>query len=44
MEYHWKYFSGTYFDSALIGVQFHVTGNILMVLITINLLEEFNGK
>ena len=42
MEYHWEYFSGTYFDSVLMGVQFHITGNILMVLTTIHLLEEFN--
>ena len=31
MEYHWEYFSGTYFISVLIGVRFHITGNILMV-------------
>ena len=37
MEYDWKYFSGTYFDSVLIGVQFYITGNIVMVLITIRL-------
>ena len=43
MEYHWEHFSGTYFDSVLIGVQFRITMNILMVLITINLLGEFNG-
>ena len=43
MEYHWEYFSGTYFDSVLMGVQFHITGNILMVLITIHLSGEFNG-
>ena len=43
MEYHWEYFSGTYFDSVLMEVQFHITGNILMVLITIHLLGEFNG-
>ena len=42
MEYHWGYFSGTYFDSVLTRVQFHITGNILMVLITIHLLGEFN--
>ena len=43
MEYHWEYFSGTYFDLVLMGVQFHITGNILMVLITIHLLGAFNG-
>ena len=42
MEYHWEYLSGTYFDSVLMGVQFHITGNILMVLIAIHLLGEFN--
>ena len=43
MECHWEYFSGTYFYSVLMGVQFHTTGNILMVLITIHLLGEFRG-
>ena len=43
MEYYWEYFSGNYFDSVLMGVQFHVSGNILMVLITIHLLGKFNG-
>ena len=43
MEYQWEYSSGTYFDSVLKGVQFHITGNILMVLITIHLLGDFNG-
>ena len=38
MEYHWEYFSGTYFDSVLMGVQFHITGNIIMVFIIIYLL------
>ena len=43
MEYHWEYFGGTYFDSVLIGVLFYTPGNILMVLITIYFLQEFNG-
>ena len=43
MEYHWECFSSTYSDSVLIGVQFHTTGNILMVLITIHPLAELNG-
>ena len=38
MEYHWEYLSGTFFDSVQMGVQFHITGNIL-----IHLLGEFNG-
>ena len=38
MEYQWEYSSGTYFDSVLLGVQFYITGNILMVFITIHLL------
>ena len=42
MEYHWEYFKGTYFDSVLMEVQFHITGNILIVLITINIFREFN--
>ena len=43
MKYHWEYFSGTYFDSVLMEIQLHITGNILMVLITIHLLGEFNN-
>ena len=43
MVNHWEYLSGTYFDSVLMGDQFHITGYILMVLITIHLLGEFNG-
>ena len=43
MEYHWEYFSRTYFDSVLMEFQFHITGTILMVLITINLLGGLNG-
>ena len=43
MEYHRESFSGTYFDSVLMGVQFHIIGNILMVFVTIHLLGEFNG-
>ena len=34
MEYQRKCFIGTYFDSVLMGVQLHVTGNILIVVIT----------
>ena len=44
MKYHWEYLSGIYFDSVLMAFQFHITGNILMVLITIHLLGEFNDK
>ena len=43
MEYYWEYFSATYFDSVLMGVRFNSTGNILIVLITIHILGEFNG-
>ena len=43
MEYQWEYSSGSYFDSVLMGVQFHNTRNILMVLITIHLLGEINN-
>ena len=43
MEYHWEYFSGTYFDLVLMVIQFHISGNTLMVLITIHLLGELNG-
>ena len=39
----WEYFNGTYFDSVLMIIQFHITGNILMELIKIHLLGEFNG-
>ena len=44
MECHWQYFSGTYFDSVLMEVQFYTTGNILMVIVTIHRLGKFNGS
>ena len=39
---YWKHSNGTFHQSSLIRVQWHITGNILVALISIQLQWKFN--
>ena len=43
MVNHWESSNGIFNHPLLMGDQWNITGNILMVLITVHILGEFNG-